>query len=436
MGIYLLFVFLLAVFGANVYLNNKCFGAPAVVFSFAFVLSSIWACAYAHKWKLDLHDNTFMVIFCSVLVFSIICLLTRNFDNIYKIDHSGIKKLESAIAVNDKKIIFFVIFEIITILYYIKTIRTMTGKASLPDAISAVYSNGNLVDFSFMMRQMMTLINAGGYWFSFIAANNYLANSRIPWLQIIPVINSVVLSSLNGSRGDGVCILLSMAAFMILIEYRKNKRHRRIKMKTVMLAVLIGGTAIWSFPRIGDLLGRKTSIAPLDYIAAYIGAEIKNLDIFLSGSKIPANSGTWGSQVFKALEQTLNKYFDFMVIKSSDLPGFNWVNGYFLGNVYTIFFDLLYDFGYVGNFIIISILAFVNQKIFDCAEKKAVKGNIPIIIILYGYMFPLILFSFFAWWFGNYVISTGFLYKVFYWKFLNIFFFKVKMFPKIRMMYK
>lgn len=77
------------------YLNNKCFGAPAVVFSFAFLLSSIWACAYANKWELNLHYNTFMVIFFSVLMFSFICVATRQFDSIYQMDRSRMKKLDS-----------------------------------------------------------------------------------------------------------------------------------------------------------------------------------------------------------------------------------------------------------------------------------------------------------------------------------------------------
>lgn len=296
----------------------------------------------------------------------------------------------------------------------------------MPDAIATVYTDGSLLNLPFVARQLISLIKASGYWFSFIVANNYLASKRIPWLQIMPIVNSVVCVSLNGSRGDAACILLSMVAFIILIDYRNNKHNRKIKVKKIILAILTGGIVIWCFPRVGDLLGRTTNIVPSDYVAAYIGAEIKNLDIFLSNTKVPVNSGTWGSHVFQAFQKTLSKYFGFSIRRSSVSFGFNRVNGHFLGNVYTIFFDLLYDFGYVGNFLIIIILAFLNQKIFDCAEKKAIKKSIPITIILYGYMFPLILFSFFSWWFGNSVISTGFVYIVFYWEILNIFFFRIK----------
>lgn len=434
MGIYILFVFLLIIFLINVQINNKFFGAPAVVFSFSFLMSSIWACAYAQKWELYLHINTFIVISSGVLIFSIVCLLTKYVDHVCCVGYSQQIGLNNTLDVSNCKLLLFIAFDLINMFYRIEIIKDVTGAKSLSNAISKLYAEKSMLYLPFIVRQISVFIGASGYWFSFVLVNNYLINKRIQWLLVAAIGISVVSGSFWGSRGGPVCILLSIPAFFLLLSYRKNKRNRKIEIKKIAFAILVLGAAIWCFPKIGDLLGRTTNIESGDYIAAYIGAEIKNLDLFLRNAEIPGNHGTWGSTVFGGLEMTLSKYFSFPLRIAPSPNGFNHVNGYFLGNVYTIFYDFLYDFGYIGNYVIVIILAFANQKIFDNAEKKKIKNKIPIIMIVYGYMFPLILFSFFAYWFGNSVVSAGFVEHIVYWNLLNILFFRVKLFSRIRLL--
>ena len=72
------------------------------------------------------------------------------------------------------------------------------------------------------------------------------------------------------------------------------------------------------------------------------------------------------------------------------------------------------------------VYGFISQHVFEKARRCSDQNHVPMLVLLYGYMFPLIFVSFFAWWIGVYVISTSFVYILLSWWVLNEFCFKLK----------
>lgn len=423
--IHILMILLGIVFVCNISLN-KCLGAPAVLFSFSFFFSSIWASAYADKWQLEIHDYTLFVVLGSVIAFSLNCLVTKTVNRKRVVDNSIDIEAMPQMEIELWKIIIYIFFEILIVYIYMKIIRNGTGNEYLSKAIYSVYSQQSELNIPLYFRILLAFLRGGGYWFSYLFVYNYISKKKIQWLYLIIIIISIISTLLTGSRGTGICILLSIFAFYLIFIYRNIKDSRSIKIKNILFLIFVGIVVLWGFPKVNILLGRITKTTTLDYLATYVGAEINNLDLFLTHNDVPKNTGTWGSMTFYSIESTLGRYLGLNVVRDAYAHPFLFANGYFLGNVYTMFYELLYDFGYVGNFVVVLLYSYVCQKIFDKAVSVKISQRVSLSILLYAYIFPLIVISFFAWWIGNYVISTSFIYIVFSWIMYNFFFLKVK----------
>ena len=57
--------------------NMTDISAPAVVFSFGFAFQAFWAVLYHKAWRLDLHLNTFLVLFLGVLEFFLVTMFVK-----------------------------------------------------------------------------------------------------------------------------------------------------------------------------------------------------------------------------------------------------------------------------------------------------------------------------------------------------------------------
>ena len=62
--IYLLFIILAVMLVILFKINKYDITSPSIVFVFGFVFQAAWAMAYAQKWELGLHLNTFLMLVC------------------------------------------------------------------------------------------------------------------------------------------------------------------------------------------------------------------------------------------------------------------------------------------------------------------------------------------------------------------------------------
>ena len=96
------------------------------------------------------------------------------------------------------------------------------------------------------------------------------------------IANSVIL----GARGEALQLIFALVSVWFFIKRKHNNWKANIKFKQII--VLMAGLLFMLviFKSTGDLLGRSSVIAvttsAIDEVAKYLGAEIKNLDLFLN----------------------------------------------------------------------------------------------------------------------------------------------------------
>ena len=423
--IYLLVALLSIMLIINIKIHNKCFCAPAVIFNISFWFTSIWACAFADDWDLKLHKNTFYTIIGAVVIFSIAALIRKS--KYFRSRGLYDRKRGFEVIPNDKIKTWVVILIQIVVLYiYVRRVLAGTDAGGLQRAISLRYSNAIEIRLPLAIRVMILAIKSWGYWFSMQFARNLVYRRKIEMEYIIAITISILSTLLTGSRGDAILMLCSIAIFIMLFEYRMNPGRRHVNIRKAVLTLLIVLFCIWIFPRVGNMLGRTTKMGTMEYIGAYLGAEIKNLDTFLNTNRVPIRIGTKGIACFSSIEGTIGRYLGMKIVKPRILHMHQRVNGIYLGNVYTMLYEPLFDFGYVYCFVIVAILGFVMQGLFERAFMGSESKNV-FSLLMFGYCMPILVFSFFAFWFGNQVICTGFLYVLFGWWFIKILYYGIDM---------
>lgn len=424
--IYLLLIILAIIFVLNLYLNNKDFGAPAVVFSMSFLFSALWGCAFQSTWGKNINFSTVAVVTLYVVIFSFICLITKYFFVKGKEKEVDQNCYDEALDLNSGVMKFILILFLFMTLLYIRVLMSRIGASTLLQTIGGTYSTRiETLNIPFYLRLYIAIAQGVGYWTSYVFIRNvFFKKVEITALLLFAV--CFLSNLLSGSRGVAVCMILSFPANILLQSYRNNKYARKISIKKILLVIVIVLLGLWIFANSERWLGRATvsSWNAIDSLGAYCGAEIFNLDSFLKNTKIP-QSNQFGALTFSSLLNTISKYLGINYTRPTAYS-FVHVNGHFMGNVFTMLYEPLYDFGYLGCTLLIILYALLSQAAYNSATSSGSRNSVPFSIDFYGYLYPLLAVSFFAWWFGNYVISTAFIYIVITWGLCNYFILKVR----------
>jgi oligosaccharide repeat unit polymerase len=228
------------------------------------------------------------------------------------------------------------------------------------------------------------------------------------------VINSVML----GSRGGALQIIVAIIVCYLFLQKKYNCWKPKLKMQQIFLIAAIMLLLMFTFNGVGNLLGRNSvinySTTAVGELAKYMGAEIKNLDIYLE-NPFEGNQMA-GSQTFGVILSWISKRLHLGWNVETVLP-FQKVGGISLGNVYTVFYAYIYDFGYVGAAILTMVFAVLVQLIYEYATLER-KRKINFRIILNSYVLSLVVFSFFGERFFAAVLNTSFIKYILLWKFM------------------
>jgi oligosaccharide repeat unit polymerase len=150
------------------------------------------------------------------------------------------------------------------------------------------------------------------------------------------------------------------------------------------------------FQGLGSALGRTVQADPLQYLAVYFCGGIRNLNEYVKISH--SRPDVFGKMTFPYVNNFLgNRLHNSSLIYALDLPYLS-ANGRNSGNIYTTFYAYIYDFGYLGVAIMPFIMGMISKILYKRAIKGAYKSNkkIKISIIVYGYVFYTLAFSFFS----------------------------------------
>ena len=367
------------------------------------------------------------------IIFSFVCKIINSFyKKGKKNEEPKEEKLKYEIKIDNLKINAFLIFSAVMLfltLYF--TIRAVNG--SFSNIGNALYTYRNLtaykgesVNMPFIIEMLGGVLHASSYWFTYVLINNYMINKKINIKILLIILLSALSSTLDGSRGAIVNSILAIIPLFYLIKNRDNNYKNHLKLKNIIVIAFLALLLISSLKWTATLLGRNdiNDIDTVDYIAMYTGAEIKNLDTYLKEKTFIETK--IGIHTFRTIYEIFSKFAN----KNWEMdvtPIYRTINGYNLGNVYTIFFDFICDLGYLGILIFTPIMAIVSQILFEKSKIcKPSKNLVPISMIMYSYVFGGIVFAFFGNKFFPQVFSIGFLKYVILWYLYNAFFCKLK----------
>lgn len=442
--VYVLFIIILLLFILSFIINEKSIIAPAFVFSLGFIFQAIWVVCYARKWELGMHLNTFLVIALGIAEFIAVCYITHVLFNYINKKRNTSCEQEKNIECKEKikfikinnilEVLYLIFIVIVSICYLYFVVKSVNGSfTSISKIMEAISKHDNLSKFSeqsvnipFIITNLEELVMASGYWFIYVAINNFLANKKINLVEILIVITTVISSMLNGSRTTAFMIMFSaIVIFIILLQKKKNNRNV-ISFHLLRNIAIIGCVFIVIFYTSAQIWGRADKNDKMYYFAIYCGAEVKNLDLFLQEKEYVKNSDIWGSQTFYSVIQTfgkkvaVNSFQDYKL----DLP-FRNVNGLNLGNVYTTFYPYIYDFGYFGEFVLVLLMAAISQFVYEMVCKNKLKNRPQILILIYSSIFNCLVLSFFSNKFYENIFSMKIGKHIIFWLVLNFIFCKL-----------
>lgn len=438
--IYLLLVVLAGVLLLCIITSRKVLLSPQFGFTVGFFISVTYSLFYIKKWNLVLSIATFKVIGGGVLLFFIVSTIvqlmykspTNNLSS-KKSMNRVLNSLEISIykQVDIWKLFIMLCFQLLTLIWLFLFLRRLTG-GGFADSI-AYYRNSMFSESKMTLPKLLfharAFCIASSYVWSYLFLSNLMLENgkrkkgkwKYKFLLLCNLLISCVISIMLGGRGGLIQIIIAFIVQLYFLLGERNQWKNVLSLKTVGIVVLIGMGTMLSFQGIGLLIGRTSDIDIGEYIAVYISAEIKNLDTFI-------REENYGSDIYN------NQTFIYLINAFSgklglpnwqhdlDLP-FRYYGTHPLGNVATVFLPFLYDYGYMGIFLLIPPMAIFSQIVFQHALKShnTEKHVFPISVIMYSYVFFEVFFSLFSNKFYENIVSTNFIYTLLYWKILQCF---------------
>ena len=244
-----------------------------------------------------------------------------------------------------------------------------------------------------------------------------------------------------GGRGNLISIIvIGWSLYYSFSDTGIGQRCQRMRIKGYIYAIIIVIFGVVAFQSLGRFLGRQLKYSNLDYLAVYLSAPIKNLDTFLkeSGNSISVFQG-----ISRGLNtnQTLSSILNYVSVKfhiadlyhTRELTTTFWpdqrINGYYLGNCYTVYASYLFDGGWLGVLIYTLLHAVCSQFLYELIKKDKMyeqNGNIKISLILYCEVLYYTVFSFFDLMFYFNVITIGFFRSIVYMIAIKWFLYRVR----------
>ena len=441
MLIYIL-VFLLVVilYWAYKYVG-KDVASPAFLFVAPFVVACICASIYRHKWLLVMNIDTFVILLGGCFEMVSFCWIIHV--TIGKRIKKRIEKQKKfpieIINVAGSKIFLISLFQVLSLYVVSKSMKAEVAKYGISGSFITVmywyrewhmFSSKYDVNISSLASNMRLVSIAVSYIWIYILVNNFICKKKGKYTGLM--LGSLALGVLNcvilGARGEAIQLVVAVYAIYCFLQRKYNDWKPNIKLKQLVLTAIIAMSFLLGFKATGDMLGRSSvknyNISAIDEVAKYLGAEIANLNIYLSNRKSWEKTFPGGQTFGNILGWIANKLnIDWTI--TNYLP-FQKVNNISLGNVYTTFYAYICDFGFLGNIVLTAILAIIVQIIYEYMAVEKKKEVINYKIIINSYLIFLIAFSFFGERFFSYVLNISFIKYLIIWKALIWYITKIK----------
>ncbi|MBR6402636.1 MAG: oligosaccharide repeat unit polymerase [Eubacterium sp.] len=415
----IIIVFLLLTLLFSYYSDNKCLFSPSFFFFGGFLASVIYAIKYVDIIELYMHFDTVFILITGFAVFAIVCIFINYTYKYLKQDYFITKYSgEEEKSVTDiyiepwKHILMGAIGLFVAGAFSIYLLK-ISETNSISEAVHYWDTTNKFTEITLDIPSYISVLrlfsDAVCYIELYLLAHQLIYKYKSFRLMIIiNIIIGIVNTALTGGRDGIIEIAFAMVFFLYFIYKDKYNWKRKINPKIIIGLIIVGVVAIIVFYFSAELMGRGKQRGLLDYICVYLSAELKNLDTFVREGKFGTDIAH--SQTLANLRIYLAKRYGFVGWgEKLDIP-FKEINGFGLGNVYTIFYMFLYDGGYKSLYFYTTIVAACSQLLFVFVRysKRVNYSKINVALIIYAMISYAVLFSFFSNRFFELVLNVGF----------------------------
>lgn len=408
-------------------LTNKDILNPAFLFTAGFFLATVDLIIMAREWDVSLNLNTVLLVGLSPLFFlagSLLAINTRKsrFTKykivVAKTSIFNNQSIDNILEKNTKVLGFFLLFNtVIVILYSLEIIRTMISYGFGGNAFTLFFRYGEIQKnlregeayVGGLIRTLYLIVTYLGYVWAYMLAYSLNKYRRANKKLVLCFATSVFATLVEGTRGRALYLIIG-TVLMLLVFEKKSSRLKKIKTKTIIKVIMVILLLAVGFNFYITIAGVNTNISnPFEYISIYLGAPTINLNTILS--KDIESSNYFGGYTFTRIYSWIADRTTFNYQADSQIE-FNYINNRGYGNVFSIYRSLVQDFGYIGTYIFVLIMGFFTVKLY----KKTLLSDDSLNIygIVYLYIIPLIVLSFFSNKFSEGVLTISFVYFIFF----------------------
>lgn len=397
------------------YKSFKSIVSPPVLVGVGMFIASVIATEYYKAWELDKFCWE-SVIFLGVgtLFFTFSCLLFRK--NVKQLNSDKIMSMSFNIGRLKICLVFMIVLGLLAIYLKIKAYSSYYGNMSISELIFANREDQMTDNYEFRMpiyiRFFARVIKIFLYCFSWvfsIAIFSPKKDKNFIILTIIYFIVSFIDGLFDGFKASAIERLMIVATIFVFVFQCKKKKlemNKRMLLYSIIAFIIF----VSSFEIMSVFIGRgeSTNRKGSSRISEYIGAEIKNFDMYMYGRDGNQESNYFGGYSFAVIYRQLG-------IKTNATAKFQYVGINSLGNVYTQAFYFHKDFGDIGVFIMTFLVAMVSMFFYNKSLSYFQKPNKQnTFLYLYSNMTMPLFMSFFASRFTERIVNTQFLKDIGY----------------------
>lgn len=404
---------------------------PAVVFHLVFLLYESICLGGTLEYAITLHIKSTIVLIIGFIAITVANILSNK---------QGNKRLFVGIDINEIKIhkkyyYTIIMLQLISIAFfyvYLKRIAIAYGSSygNMPGSLSEMIQLYDTltkfwtkifkklsVPIPMAYRVTNPICVGAEYIVLYIMVNNFIGKKRINIYSVVVLSLMCVRIVMNGSRSPLLRIFTYIFLLVYVLKYQRGQIQKgNKKFLWRIITASIGFGALMFLVLI--IMGRSENLAGSgDQIFVYLGAPIVNLDLFMERNEVKLfgsldSNSLFGAHTFGGLYSYIGKIFKFIYIPPIETIGtFEFSNnGREIGNVYTMFFKLVYDFGFIGVFIFTFIMGvyycFSYHRIMKQPKKRKV---IDFRLLVYAYLFNDVVMSAFSARFYETVFNAAFI---------------------------
>lgn len=395
--------------------------APPMLMGLGMFGASAIASSYFQEWELNtMMMESVMLLGGSTLLFTIVCFIFRQ-KNRYKQCPSSVAKQISLSHIHTKRVerimFLLVICGFLSCVLKIRYYESFFGSSlTLSELIhEARFDSWSGENTLHIPKYILWLSNIGAFtqcfssWLLAIYIVSKNKNRKLCVLLIAQILTVVVNGMLGGTKGamlDPIMRFLTIYLFVLFAQ----RQSFILPLKTVFVILVAFASFAIGFRAINGLIGRNVEWKNnSDMFSIYMGAQIKNFDIYMHGADGNRENLFVGEETFNGIYKSI--YPDYI----RQPRQFQEVRNSSLGNVYTQVYSFHKDFGVVGVVLLTALMAFISMITYNRAKRTIMNPmRLRLSLIVYSYMTMPIFMSFFSSRFSEQILTLTFLKQLVY----------------------